>query len=99
MSKVNKITVDAREDNYSYCPQTILGVGPSRPYYFIPEEVARGSIRNGFHRNEKPLHGNQKTYKNETFIEYPGYNCGNRKFRVRDDVKSSLERSILPFPF
>ena len=83
VSRVNKAAIDIREDNYNWNPQAVLGLGPSRPYYFIPEDVVRGSIRNGYHRNEKPLHGTHKKYGTDPYLEYPGYNCANRKFRVR----------------
>ena len=82
ISEVNKTTTDIRDDNYNWSPRFVQGLGPSRPYYFLPEEVVRGSIKDGFHRNEKPLHATAKKEGNDPYLEYPGYTCGNRKFRV-----------------
>ncbi len=87
VSKVNKIAIENREDNYNFNPRGVLGLGPSRPYYFVPEDIVRGSIRNGFHRNEKSLHATQKMNGYEPYLEYPGFQCANRKFRVRDLVR------------
>ncbi len=81
---VNLRALDEREDNVDWKPHQVKGVGPSRAYYFLAEEVVQGFTADGFHRNEKILRPVIKTCENSKtcYLEYPGYECANRTFRV-----------------
>ncbi len=83
VTRVNNAALYFREDNIDWKPKSILGVGPSRSYYFLSNEVIRGAVADGFHRNEKPLLGKYNINRNGgDFFEYAGYTCANRRFRV-----------------
>ncbi len=79
---VNVAAQHFREDNFDWKPKSVLGIGPSRGYFFLSNEVIRGAVGDGFHRNEGPLLGKYNIKDNSDFFEYPGFTCANRKFRV-----------------
>ncbi len=79
---MNTYALDAREDNYEFDADCIKAIGPSRSLFFLPQEVVRGSTLDGYHRNEKPLLGTLKEDGKEKYLEYSGFQCANRRFRV-----------------
>ena len=81
---VNLRAVDERADNPDWKPRDVAGIGPSRSYYFLAEEVVQGYTADGFHRNEKILRPTIKTFEGTgtRYLEYAGFECANRAFRV-----------------
>ncbi len=96
---VNLRALDAREDNVEWRPREVSGIGPSRAYYFLADEVVQGFTADGFHRNEKILRPIIKTCENSKtrYLEYTGFECANRTFRVRE-TSSISQTSCLPTP-
>ena len=82
IDKVNSSAISMRETNTEWKPETVKGVGPSRNFYFLSTEVVRGAVQDGFHRNERSIMGKPHTVDGVKYIEYPGFNCANRYFRV-----------------
>ena len=79
---VNERAVQLRDDNLSWKPKSVLGIGPSNNFYFLSNEVVRGSTKDGFHRNERGMLGKAYETDGNKYLEYNGFVCANRKFRV-----------------
>ncbi len=82
ISRVNTYAIDARADNVDWEVNSVKALGPSRSLFFVPQEVVRGSTLDGYHRNEKPLLGIRKEDGNDKYLEYPSFQCANRRYRV-----------------
>ncbi len=78
MADVNKTALGLRNENW----EPVKGVGPSRNFYLLSNEVIRGAREDGFHRNERPLVGKVFTMDGVRYCEYPGFVCANRPFKV-----------------
>ncbi len=73
-----------RDSNKSWRPKSVLGLGPSNNFYFLANEVVRGDNADGFHRNERPLVAKAYDMDGTKYLEYPGFVCSGRNFRVCD---------------
>ncbi len=83
VDNVNEAAINMREDNVGWNESLISGIGPTRSFYFVSNEVIRADPSDGFHRVERALVGTPRDMDGVKSHEYPGYNCANRYFRVR----------------
>ncbi len=82
IDQVNTTARSLRDDNSEWKPNRVLGVGPSRGFFFLSTEVVRGEPTDGFHRHERPLQAKVYDVDGSRFNEYTGFWCANRPFRV-----------------
>ncbi len=81
MNEVNKAAMSVRENNPMWAGPPV-GVGPTRSFYLLSNEVIRGSAADGFYRIERPLIGTPCVVDGNKFLEFDGFMCANRPFRV-----------------
>ena len=84
LNQVTQFALYLREENCDWDPKKVIGIGPSRSYYLLSNEVISGDTKDGFHHIEKPMTGRFSwTDDGGRFFEFPGFTCANRSFRVR----------------
>ncbi len=99
MEAINKEALACREDNYFWKPKSVLGVGPTRSYYFLSKEVVAGARSDGFHRTESALKGTVRWQDDFTqYVEFPGFTCANREFMVSSiEIMSKLHLNVVAY--
>ncbi len=78
---INEKAMEMRNDTDDHW-KSVRGVGPTRGFYFLSNDVVRGVVADGFHRNERSLLGKQCIVDGTRYLEYPGFMCANRPFKV-----------------
>ncbi len=89
LNQVTRYALYLREDNPDWDPKRVVGIGPSRAYYLLSKEVIAGSSDDGFHRNERPMVGRYSWTDEGRYLEFPGFTCANRSYRVRSSEECS----------
>ncbi len=67
-------------------PEMVQGIGQSNSFYFLSNEVVRADPADGFHRNERPLVGQEYNRDGARYMEFSGFKCANRNFRVSEYI-------------
>ncbi len=105
VSDVNRSALQQRDDTWT--ADSVPGIGPSRSFFFLSNEVARGSVDDGFHRTERPLLAKMYMIDGSKYFEYNGFWCANRPIKVIMEIESlwwyvqlnkNLYITVLPSP-
>ncbi len=80
---MNKAALSIRDTNPLWQDDAVSGIGPTRSFYFISNEVIRADDLDGFNSNERPMVGKPSIVDGTRYIEFDGFICANRRFKVR----------------